>query len=308
MDTLETSGSPLQTSTYFLVYSTANDDPNYIADFLNFTNMVRFHPRVDSIDVHISISLVTPLSNLDRFAMTSLIRLTADCPWINIRSVTWKSNVGRDFSSVAASLRRISGIARSHDFVMIRNRSAYGPFSDGWYRAYLSQYTKHPGVGLVGSTINFSGHPQRPTAEIATHVQTYVYATEWRHLESLLSDYPGERCKDRLDLINEGELGLSRRILGQGLGLSCLKWPDQVFTLTRPSDPDLPQGDDKATADSLPLRYRFAEHLRDRTTLFQRLLWKARLKTARVRTGGRDLSKVVDETFLGEPPQSLEIQ
>lgn len=262
----------------YLAYLTANDSPHYQADFLHFRHMTEHRPGVDKVSVFVAISRVHGFSSVDRAAMDGLLAIADRCPWLDVRAVLWKGNVGRDFSSAAACLEAIGAEAQSDDYVMVRNRSAYGPSRDDWYRQYIAQYQRFPNTGLVGSTINFLGHPLRPTDGPTTHVQTYAYLSQWRHFEPLMRAYPASRCVDRLELINEGEIGLSRSMLERGLGLSCLHWPDQLFTLDRLTAPDLPQTDIKKHARALSLRYKYPAYFRQPRQLAAQLAWSRQLR------------------------------
>jgi hypothetical protein len=262
---------------FYLAYLTANDSQRYQADFLHFRHMTRLHPGVARIAVYIAVSAVRPFSAIDRAALDALVQMADACPWLELRRVVWKGNVGRDFSSAEACLRAIGEDARPSDFVMVRNRSAYGPSRAGWYGAYVDQYARFASTGLVGSTINFSGHPKKPTQAPTTHVQTYAYLSQWRHFEPLAAAYPAARCVDRTELIDAGEIGLSRALLAQGLGLSCLQWPNELFTASRPTAPHLPQQDIKKHAREVPLRYKYRAYLRHPRDLRAQLGWAVQL-------------------------------
>lgn len=235
-------------------------------------------PGVPGVEITVAISRVRPFSTMDRRAIDGLIRRAASSRRLNVRVVIWKGNIGRDFSSARACLASIAEVAADHDFVMVRNRSAYGPLTDSWYHAYVRQYEKFPSTGLVGSTINFSGHPRRPTGGDSIHVQTYVYVSQWQHLKVLVPDYPGSQCDDRLELIVAGEIALSRRIMDRGLRLTCLHWPDHAFdSLTRP-DPSLPRADIKRSVVRAPFRYKYRQYHQSPTAVLQQLVWFAGLR------------------------------
>lgn len=265
---------------FHLGYLTANDSPHYQADFLNFLNMTRHAPGVERISLVVAISRVRPFSAVDYVALDRLVQMAADCPWFDVRGVIWKGNVGRDFSSAEACLRSIGIVADNNDYVMVRNRSAYGPSRAGWYQQYIAQYERFADTGLVGSTINLTGHPLRPTEGATTHVQTYAYLSQWRHFEPLAAAYPAARCTDRLELINEGELGLSRAMWNRGLGLSCLHWPDEFFHRDQPHATHLPQADIKSTARELSLRYKFPAYLWQPRNLLSQLAWSRLMRRA----------------------------
>ena len=247
---------------YHMAYLTANDQIDFAIDYLHFCNMARLCPGVAHVEITIVVSRVLPVSAADVQALDELVRCADASPWLSVRAVIWKGNIGRDFGSAQAGLKSIARIATAQEYVMVRNRSAYGPLCEYWYRAYIEQYKKHPRTGLVGSTINLIGHPSRPDNADARHVQTYVYLSQWRHLESFINDYPGSTCKDRIDVIVEGEIGLSRRIMGNNLQMSCLYWPEHAFSVPGASDQSLPHEDIKRKVVGLPFQYKFPEYLR----------------------------------------------
>lgn len=267
---------------YHLAYLTANDRRDFIADYLHFRNMARRCPGVPHVEITIAVSRVRPFSAADTRALDGLVRCAAASPWLNVRAVIWKGNVGRDFGSTQACLKSIAEVATVQDYVMVRNRSAYGPLTDSWYRAYIEQYEKHPATGLVGSTINLIGHPSKPDNADSRHVQTYVYLSQWRHFEPLIDDYPGSKCTDRLEIIVQGEIGLSWRIMDSNLQISSLYWPDHAFSASSPDDPSLPHEDIKRKAVGLPFQYKFPGYLRSPSAFFRRLAWLGWLAAGRL--------------------------
>lgn len=257
-----------------LAYLTANDSPHYQADFLNFRHMTRHDPGVERVELYIAVSRVRPFTATDQAAIHGLLQMASECPWLRPHVVLWKGNTGRDFSSAEACLNAIGDDgAGPQDYVMVRNRSAYGPTQRDWYAQYVAQYERFEDTGLVGSTINFRGHPLLPTDGPTTHVQTYAYLSQWNHFAPLATAYPASRCTDRLELINAGEIGLSRRMLERGLSISCLHWPNERFTLQRQHAEHLPQTDIKSRAVSLSLRYKYAAYLRQIPNLWAQLMW-----------------------------------
>jgi hypothetical protein len=259
---------------HHLAYLTANDRRGFALDYLHFRNMARRDPGVPLVEVTIAISEVRPFSRSDRRAVEGLVRFAERSPWLQVRAVIWKSNIGRDFSSAQACLRSIAEDAGSQDYVMVRNRSAYGPLLDDWYGAYISQYLRHPDTGLVGSTINLVGHPNLPAdGSEPRHVQTYVYLSEWRHLAPMVDDFPAGTCTERMDVIAQGEIGLSRRIMESGLRISSLQWPEYAFGASTPDEPSLPHEDIKGRVGGLPFLYKFRGYLWSPAAVVARLGW-----------------------------------
>jgi hypothetical protein len=264
---------------YYLAYLTANDQRSFLLDYLHFRNMAVRDPGVPAVDVVIAISRVRPFSAADRRDLEYLVRHAAESPWLRIHAVIWKGNVGRDFGSADACLKWIARAARPDDYVMVRNRSAYGPTSGDWYRAYVSQYRRHAGTGLVGSTINLIGHPKISRDGLSPHVQSYVYLSEWRRFAALLADdrgYPGSRCTERLDLIEQGEIGLSKRVMESGLRISSLYWPEYAWGSGDAIEPSLPRADIKSEAREVPLSHRLRGYTLSPSALKMRTEWALR--------------------------------
>lgn len=241
----------------FIAYLTANDDSSYTKDMLNFTNMAKFNPGVEHIDLFIAISEVRPFTDSDIIKVQHLARILKNCEWISVKSIILKANTGRDFSSAHVCLNEIAKHATDQDIVMVKNRSGYGPLCPDWFKAYSELLHSHPETGLVGSTINFSGHPKKKSYGIKTHVQTYVYMSYWKYFNEILDTFPAIKCTDRTNLIVEGELGLSTLFLKRGLSLACLAWPNHLFSLSRLTDSSLPQNDIKHKVKSIPIRYKY---------------------------------------------------
>jgi hypothetical protein len=262
----------------FLAYLTANDSRNYLADFLNFRHMAQWRPGpgIERIALYIAVSGVREFTDLDRAAIDGLLAIASTCEWLDVRAVFWKGNIGRDFSSTEACLQTIAEHAQPDDYVMVRNRSSYGPTQIDWYRQYVDQYARFANTGLVGSTINFGCH--LAVEATTTHVQTYVYLTQWRHLQPLAAAFPAARCVKRCDVITQGEVGLSRSMLERGLGLSALYWPDEYFDMHRLSAKHLPHADIKQHARTVPLRYKYPSYFWNAAHLPAQIAWFSRLR------------------------------
>jgi hypothetical protein len=267
---------------YHFAYLTANDQRGFATDYLHFRNMAHRLPGVAPVEITIAVSLVRPFSADDARALEGLVRCASVAESLRVQAVIWKGNVGRDYSSAQACLALIRGNASDGDYVMLQNRSAYGPLTNSWYKAFIDQYEKHPDTGLVGTTINLTGHQSMPKNIDARHVQPYVYLSQWRHLRSLVDDFPGIRCTRRREIIIAGEIGISKRIMEKNLKISCLFWPDHAFTAQSEVDPSLPRADIKRKAFGLPYRHRFSGYLRTPKALMHRLAWRAWLASYRL--------------------------
>jgi hypothetical protein len=194
LETFQTSVAvPAHERRCYLAYLTANDSGLFIADYLNFRHMVRFPPGVRRVIVYVAVSVTKPLSQGDYLALEELATLTEQCDWLDVRRILLKGNVGRDFSSAEACLQAIAEEASPEDYVMVRNRSAYGPQRENWYRDYVDQFERFSDTGLVGSTINFTCH--LPVQGLTTHVQTYAYLSTWKLLQPLAAASEHSRAR-----------------------------------------------------------------------------------------------------------------
>ena len=159
-----------------------------------------------------------------------------------VKTIRFKSNVGRDISSAKHNLLDIAGVGSPEDFIFFVNRSAFGPRIEYWYHQFISQIEKFPEIGMCGNTIN-RPCPGESDDTYQLHVQTYAFLTRLRHFKEFTRNMPGENAQTRDEAIQKGEFGISRRILEKGLGLTPLAWPDHQFKSDDEEiDPELPCG------------------------------------------------------------------
>ncbi|WP_420317634.1 hypothetical protein [Ekhidna sp.] len=239
---------------YFLGYLTANDS-DFRVDLANLYLMTKKHPGVHKIEMYIVVSELDS-HKTNHNALNQMSSLVAGCKWLSLNKIMIKGNIGRDFSSAQLFLSEIENDAKDHDMVMIRNRSAYGPFKKNWYSSYLKLIDSNPHIGLVGTTINFTGSLDRSYLHAVTHVQTYQYLCKWETISDFVTKFPGQNATERLEIIDEGEIGLSYGIMKKGLSIACLNWPNHTFSLENPADENLPKGDIKMDVKSLPFLHR----------------------------------------------------
>jgi hypothetical protein len=249
---LRTAGGAMK---YYMSYSTANEG-DYKEDLFNFSCLAMQSPGVKKIYLYISVSEAREASKRDNRILSRLARIAESNRSIEVRSVRKKSNIGRDFSSAAFNLRLISQEAHDEDFILFVNRSCYGPLSDNWYAKYVEQYCRYEQVALCGSTINFSGHPEGRNRTNTTHVQTYMFLSQFQWMKVFLEHYPAEDEAKRIDIIDNGEILLSQRIIERGGALTCLAWPQFKFDESMRTSSELPLYDIKSEVSALPFLYK----------------------------------------------------
>ena len=227
---------------YFMSYATANDDPSYARDFVNFQNLRKRNPGPGTVEVYIAVSEAKPRTRRDAKKLRQLRRLLESSRSFRVKTIRFKNNLGRDLSSAKYNLLDIARVASPDDFVFFINRSAFGPRTKHWYSQFISQIEKFPDIGMCGNTIN-RPCPGETDHTYKLHVQTYAFLTRIRYFEVFMKNMPGENSRTREQAIQEGELELSRRILEKGLGLTSLAWPDHHFkSEDEDINPELPCG------------------------------------------------------------------
>ena len=240
--------------TFFMLYATANDD-DYSLDFLHFNQMKKFVSGVDVIKLVLVVSLVAEKSHKDAQFELAAKKKCASSNSIKLDSVIFKTNVGRDFSSVATGLAYIKkNYGFNESFILIRNRSAYGPFSNDWFSDFKDLLTQSE-IGMVGATLNFLEHPDIGK-RVRPHVQTYVYMIKPCLLDGLLEDFPATNCENRLQLIDQGEIKLSELVCTAGFKLLSLQFPTQKVGRDTPNSEKILERDPRDYSAKLVFKHR----------------------------------------------------
>lgn len=219
---------------YFHCYATANNSIFYFEDIMNLQNLWKNNPGVEKVYLSIAISTVLKINFMDKLFANTIKKLFNKHPSIILLGIYFKENKGRDFSSYSFLNNKIKSISSPKDFVFFQNRSGYGPFIKDWYLSYIQQLEKFKDVALCGSTINFKDHPERSDRTDKPHIQTYAFLTKVEFLMLLGETFPGENENQRLQIILNGEIGLSKFFLDKSYGITCMEWPDQLILKDSP--------------------------------------------------------------------------
>ena len=247
---------------YYISYATANDDPFFYYDRIHMFRMNTLDSGVDKVQIFISVSKVVEITTKQEDTLSKIIQEVNSNHKgsLSICNVEYKSNVGRDFSSHACNLRKIAKLATDGDKVLFLNRSAYGPLRRNWYISYLSQNARHDNAVICGSTINLSGHPDISSTRNQAHVQTYAFLSGFPFLSGFVESFPAETCRDRLDVIRHGEIGMSQVALSLGYKITSIAWPELALNRSSVANSDYPIHDIKSDENfvkNLPFRYKF---------------------------------------------------
>ena len=209
---------------YHLVYVTANDTL-FFKDYIHFCHMLKYPPGVDPVRFYLVVAETKPFTTFQKRMLRLLMGMIAKAKHYQPQAIIFRSNAGRDFGSVKDALDHISKNAQPGDYVMVRNRSARGPFRDHWYKAFVDQLSIDPKTALVGNTISWNDHPKRKLTENVRHVQTYAYLSQWKYLQMLMEDFPGRYATDHLEAVLQGEIELSQQLMQRGYKMTSLQYP-----------------------------------------------------------------------------------
>ncbi|RYH72780.1 hypothetical protein EVU94_11235 [Flavobacteriaceae bacterium 144Ye] len=215
---------------YYHCYATANDDKFYFVDLKNLLNLKVTCSGLVSLNLYIVISKVRGINYYDKFFVWLVRNCFKNHPVINLKSVVFKTNIGRDFSSYNSMLNNLKD-ENSNDYLFFQNRSGIGPLKENWYLDFINQFERFENTALVGSTVSFLDFPKRSNRADLPHVQTYAFMTNLYMLNQLEDGFPARLKKNRKDIICEGEIGLSQFYLKKGYGISCIEWPDKLIKL-----------------------------------------------------------------------------
>jgi len=262
---------------FYLGYLTANDDPSFFKDYLNVKNMVRYKPGVSPLHVCITVSAVRKITDKDKSKIKRLKKTLLKANHISTVKIIFKNNIGRDFSSAQISLKYFSEFCKDESYILIRNRSGYGPLNNKWYANYISQNKKLPKGGLTGSTINQckiqNVETENQQIQIQTHVQTYAYLSKWKYYKPIADEFPGADYLHKRDVIIQGELGLSSSFIERGLALNCIQWSDHIFTADKLYYDELPSKDVKNISTNVPIRFRYRRYIYRTLSIIDGIIW-----------------------------------
>lgn len=157
-----------------------------------------------------------------------------------VEAVHFRDNQGQDFGAYDFGYQLLQRQGHEGD-VLFMNSSVAGPFEHGWLLKYRDQFMRHPNVGLCG--IGLNSHDTSVDDEpFAPHVQSYFLYTNMKVLEAAV----GPRlfnvtAKDKREVIRQGEIGVSGRVLDAGYSITSPVFPE--FAYRRGGTWSIPPGD-----------------------------------------------------------------
>ena len=220
---------------YYLVYITANDTLLF-KDYINLFLTRKYNPGVSPVHLCFVVGGAKKYTAWHRWMIHTIMRMACSGKFIHGKSVILKSNEGWDFGSAQIALQELSGETQADDFILIRNRSTWGPHAKDWYKKYIDLMESADHIALVGSKIGLKDHPSRNKERDNAHVQTYIYLSQWKYFSTLLNDFPGRKANNHLQAVLQGEMELSQEVMKRGWCIASLKYPDLLINFQNQND------------------------------------------------------------------------
>ncbi len=159
-------------------------------------------------------------------------------PFIN--DVHFRNNTGFDIGAYNFGFQLLQSQGYEGD-VLFMNSSVIGPSRDNWLRDYQCLFYNNTNTGLCGITLNSHNTCMSPPV-FAPHVQSFFIYTNTSVLSDAFgTELPGSYISEKIQLIREGEIGISRKVLEAGYSIRCSTFPNFVYR--NGGDWTIPEGD-----------------------------------------------------------------
>ncbi|MDD5276298.1 MAG: hypothetical protein PHR16_09470, partial [Methylovulum sp.] len=146
-----------------------------------------------------------------------------------VKCLIFKNNTGQDIGAYNYGYQLLKKDNYQGDVVFM-NSALEGPNENNWLLKYNHQFLKHDNTGLCGITIN----PKTKNLvenDFSPHVQSFFLYTNMNVLRRVFpANLSGYNIKNnRLSLILQGEIGISRKILDAGYSITSISFPDYCY-------------------------------------------------------------------------------
>jgi len=189
-----------------------------------FLENIKYHKRKNEIKV----MLVINTDNANKKNLAKYRALGSKFEFIT--SIHYRSNYAMDVGAYDYGYK-ICLRSGYNGRIMFVNSSVRGPHSDDWLNKYEELYKRVPKIGISGATVNMLPDKEngKSTRE---HVQSWLLYSDMAVLkscfgDSLLSDKA--EYKTKRNIIDNGEIRISQKILNNGYGINCMAFPELHF-------------------------------------------------------------------------------
>ncbi len=146
-----------------------------------------------------------------------------------IEHIIARPNIGQDFGAYNAGYQHLKSLGYE-GAVMFLNTGVTGPYQTNWLQTYHQLFDRYQTLGVCGQTLS-ALNTRTDDNDFLPHVQSYCMMTTMPILNRVFpSALPGANCSNRDDIVRDGEIGFSQRILNAGYGISCTQYPEFYYT------------------------------------------------------------------------------
>ena len=190
-----------------------------------FESMARFKAGVQ-FDIILIINSVSNAETREKWDLYEALQKK----YLFIEKIMFRDNTGFDFGAYNMGYQYLRGIGYKGD-VLFMNSSARGPYNDYWLLKYSYLFHRGKNIGLCGISLN-SHTTHLSEAFFKPHVQSFFMYTNMEILMRVFKNcLPGAgiTSSSQLDIISNGEIQFSQKILDNGYGICSKLFEDFVY-------------------------------------------------------------------------------
>jgi hypothetical protein len=180
------------------------------------------------------------LNNVQTNTRQKYDEFLANFPFVN--QCFYRDNTNRDIGAYNYFYEYLLQRNYSGHLVLI-NSSVRGPSEDGWLLKYKNLFEKEPDTGLSGISLNSGYYDLQGVKRFSPHMQSFFLYTSMDVLKQVFPNglIGTEEISRKEELIEQGEIGISAKILRAGFGLRSSIFPD--FYYKKGKEWTIPEGD-----------------------------------------------------------------
>jgi hypothetical protein len=158
-----------------------------------------------------------------------------------VSDVCFRGNAGMDIGAYNDALFSLRENGYGGE-VCFMNSSVRSPDRENWMLDYHQILEENNYEGICGISLNSHNTIAKP-AFFSPHVQSFFIHTTMKLMDSVFPQgFPtGEGTLNKLDLIEKGEIGISKKVLESGFGIASRAFPD--FFYRQGMEWTIPEGD-----------------------------------------------------------------
>lgn len=158
-----------------------------------------------------------------------------------VSEVCFRGNAGMDLGAYNDALSTFRKQAYT-GMVGFLNSSVRPPNREQWLQDYHQILSANHCQGICGISLNSHNTNLKPPV-FAPHVQSFFIYTTMALMDEVFPEgFPtNDGTVDKLSLIEQGEIGISKKVLASGYGIACRAFPD--FFYREGMEWTIPEGD-----------------------------------------------------------------